>query len=204
MLIKDPSAGTARPTPSRALGRLRDEWPGYAVAIWGFSFAVPSFVWALGGTFGARSTVSASLVKLARDGVPWFLAVLWVTGLLKLFGAVVGVGMTRLRGPRFSRSMTFCGGGATVLLVWHGALFVVHGVLVEAGAVAVESGLVGLTRWYLYLWGPWFIVGGLAFAAAAARYVHRLQVERTVRLYGAAGALGALLLSLVATATGIG
>ncbi|MES4908819.1 MULTISPECIES: hypothetical protein [unclassified Streptomyces] len=78
--------GTARPVPRQA-GRLHlSKWPGYVVAAWGFLFAVPSFVWATGDTFGAQSTVSPSLLKLARDGVPWFLTVLVVTGILKLLG----------------------------------------------------------------------------------------------------------------------
>ncbi|MEU0787211.1 hypothetical protein ABZ341_37385 [Streptomyces sp. NPDC006173] len=130
---------------------------------------MPSFVWATGSTLGAQSTVSPSLVKLARDGVPWFVAVLLVT-----------------------------------VLTWHGGLFVVHGVLVEAGVAAVEPDLAALTAWYLYLWGPWFIVGGLAFAWATALHVRQREERGKLRLYGAVGALGALALSVVSTATGVG
>ncbi|GHF28225.1 hypothetical protein GCM10010218_06670 [Streptomyces mashuensis] len=181
------------------------KWPGRVAAAWGVLFAVPSFVWASGSTFGAQSTVSPSLVRLARDGVPWFLAVLVVTGVLKLFGALVGIGLTRPRGSRVSRLLVFCGGGAAVLLAWHGGLFVVHGVLAEAGAVPVEPDLAGLTRWYLYLWGPWFVAGGLAFAAATALYVrHGAGDRRTLRFLGAVGAFGSLALSVASTATGIG
>ncbi|KUJ66238.1 hypothetical protein ACZ90_39345 [Streptomyces albus subsp. albus] len=200
MSIRRSSGGAVRPVPRRTPGAR----PGYAAAAWGLLFAVPSFVWATGSTLGARSTVAPSLVELARDGVPWFLAVLWLTGFLKLFGALVGIGLTRRRGGRTGRLMVFCGGGAAVLLGWHGGLFVVHGVLVEAGAVSVEPELTGLTRWYLYLWGPWFLLGGLAFAAATARYLRRHDDRRGTRRCGAAGALGALLLSLASTVTGIG
>ncbi|MFE4634524.1 DUF3995 domain-containing protein [Streptomyces sp. NPDC056773] len=203
-MIKHSLDDALPPAPSRALRHRPGKWPGVAVAAWGFLFALPSFIWALGGTFGAQSTVAPSLMKLAHDRVTWFLVVLWVTGFLKLFGALVGIGLTRRRGKWTGRLMVFCGGGATVLLVWHGCLFVAHGVLVEAGARAVAPDLVGLTRWYLYLWGPWFIAGGLAFAAAATRYVRRHDARREVRLYGSAGALGALLLSLASAVTGIG
>ncbi|WP_219668866.1 hypothetical protein [Streptomyces bambusae] len=63
--------------------------------------------------------------------------------------------------------------------------------------------------WHLYLSGPWFIAGGLAwpglaFAAAATHYVRRHECRREVRLYGFVGALGALFLSLASVATGIG
>ncbi|MFC0842566.1 DUF3995 domain-containing protein [Streptomyces noboritoensis] len=204
MTIKHSLGAAVRPTSGRALRLRTGRWAGFAVAAWGFLFAVPSFVWALGGTFGARSTVAPSLVKLAEDRVTWFLAVLWVTGFLKLFGGLVGIGLARRRGTWTGPLTVFCGGGATVLLVWHGCLFVVHGVLVEAGARAVAPDLAGLTRWYLFLWGPWFIAGGLAFAAAVTHYVRRCDRRRTVRLYGCAGALGALFLSLASTVSGIG
>ncbi len=158
----------------------------------------------MGTTFGARTTVAPSLVKLADDRVAWFVAVLWVTGLLKVVGALIGIGLTRRRGRWIGRLMVFCGGGAAVLLVWHGCLFVAHGVLVEAGIHSVAPDLAGLTRWYLCLWGPWFIVGGLAFAAATTRYARRLDARGEVRRYGAVGALGALLLSLASMITGVG
>ncbi|WP_406640799.1 DUF3995 domain-containing protein [Amycolatopsis sp. WGS_07] len=176
-------------------------WPGYVAAAWGFLFAIPSFVWATGTTFGARSTVSPSLVKLAEDRVPWFVAVLVVTGLLKLFGAVIGVSLTRPRGRWLSRVTVLCGGGAAILLTWHGGLFVVQGVLVKTGAVAVDPALSDLVGWYLYLWGPWFIAGGLAFAGAVGLYVRQ---QRTLTRYGVVGALGALALSVAALATGVG
>ncbi|TVL89527.1 DUF3995 domain-containing protein [Streptomyces sp. SAJ15] len=193
-----------RPAPRRAPRLRPGAWPGLAAAVWGLLFAVPSFVWAMGFTFGARTTVAPSLVELAEDRVAWFVAVLWVTGLLKVFGALIGVGLTRRRGGWVGRLMVFCGGGAAVLLVWHGCLFVVHGVLVEIGTRSVAPDLAGLTRWYLGLWGPWFIVGGLAFAAATTRYVRRLDPRREMRIYGAVGALGALLLSSASMITGIG
>ncbi|MEU6388043.1 DUF3995 domain-containing protein [Streptomyces sp. NPDC046939] len=165
---------------------------------------MPSFLWATGATFGARTTVSPSLVKLADDRVAWFLAVLWVTGLLKIVGSVIGVGLVCRRGGRTGPLLVFCGAGAAVLLVWHGALFVVHGALVEAGVRSVAPDLAGLTSWYLWLWGPWFVLGGLAFAAATWRYVRRLDTRTQVRRCGAAGAIGALLLSLASMLTGIG
>ncbi|WP_370940425.1 DUF3995 domain-containing protein [Amycolatopsis sp. cg13] len=179
-------------------------WPGYAAAVWGAAFAVPSFVWATGNTFGATSTVSPSLVKLAQDRVPWFVTVLVITGLLKVFGAVIGISLTRPRGRWLSRTMVFCGAGAAILLAWHGGLFVVQGVLVKTGAVAVDPALSDLVGWYLYLWGPWFIAGGLAFAGTVALYLRHRDDRRTLTSYGVVGALGALALSVAAVATGIG
>src|SRR4051812_18337012 len=110
MTIK-PSVDDAVRPALRQAPRLRlGEWPGPAAAAWGFLFAVPSFVWAMGGTFGAQSTVAPSLLKLAHDRVTWFVAVLWVTGFLKLVGALVGIGLTRQHGRGIGRLMVFCGG----------------------------------------------------------------------------------------------
>ncbi|MFF4284188.1 DUF3995 domain-containing protein [Streptomyces sp. NPDC001633] len=204
MAIKLSVDDAARSAPRRAPRLRPGAWPGWAAAVWGILFAAPSFAWAMGMTLGARTTVSPSLVKLADDRVAWFVAVLWVTGLLKVVGALIGIGLTRRRSGGIGRLVVFCGGGAAVLLVWHGCLFVAHGLLVELGSRPVAPDLAGLTRWYLCLWGPWFIVGGLAFAVATTRYVRRLDARGELRRYGAAGVLGALLLSLTSMTTGIG
>ncbi|MGI5241277.1 DUF3995 domain-containing protein [Dactylosporangium sp. CA-139066] len=179
-------------------------WPGYAAAAWGVLFAVPSLFWALGNDFGASTTVSPSLVELAQDGVAWFLAVLWATVVLKLVAAAIGLGLTRSWGPAAGRLLVCCGWGAGVLLAWHGLLFIVQGLLVEAGAVAIDPALRGISRWYLYLWGPWFLLGGLAFAAAARRYVRRSPDGRATRIAGLVGAGGALALSAAALVSGLG
>jgi hypothetical protein len=179
-------------------------WPGYAAAAWGLLFAVPSFVWALGVTVGAQTTVSPSLVKLAQDRVTWFVVVLWVTGVLKVIGALIGLGLTRRWGIMTGRLLVCCGWGAAVLLIWHGALFVIQGVLVETGVVAIDPELRSISRWYLYLWGPWFVLGGLAFSAAAWAYMRTSADRRGGRVAGLVGALGALGLSVIALLAGIG
>jgi Protein of unknown function (DUF3995) len=179
-------------------------WPGYTAAAWGLLFAVPSFVWALGSTAGAQTTVSPSLVKLAQDRVTWFVVVLWVTGVLKVVGALVGLGLTQRWGTATGRLLVCCGWGAAVLLVWHGLLFVIGGVLGETGVVAIDPALRTISRWYLYLWGPWFVLGGLAFGAAAWAYVRTSADRRGGRVAGLVGGLGALGLSVSALLGGIG
>lgn len=183
--------------------RLRT-WPGYAAVFWGIVFAVPSFVWANGGTFGATTTVSPALVRLAQDRVPWFVAVLWLTAFLKLFGAAVGFGLTRLRGKGLSRFLVFCGSGAAVLLIWHGLLFVIGGILIVTGVLPTQPDLLNLTHWYLYLWGPWFVLGGLAFALATVQHTRRHPDRRVLRIFVLVAGIGAALVSLAALLGGVG
>lgn len=171
---------------------------------WGVLFAVPSFVWGSGSTFGADSTVSPDLVKMGRDGVPWFLAVLWLTGFLKLFGSGIGYLLTAPRSTRLGRFAVFCAGGASTLLTGHGLLFVVRGVLAETGVSPVKADLAGLVRWYLFLWGPYFMLGGIAFGLAALWYLRRAPDRALIRRYAQVGTAGGLLVAVVSAASGIG
>jgi hypothetical protein len=57
---------------------------------------VPSFYWAAGGTGGLESKVSPDLVRLAHERVPWFVAVLWITGAMKVFAALGALPDVRL------------------------------------------------------------------------------------------------------------
>ncbi|MEV7414060.1 DUF3995 domain-containing protein [Streptomyces sp. NPDC089919] len=182
--------------------------PGYAAAVWGFAFAVPSFYWALGGLAGASTAVAPSLVELARERNPGFIAVLWVTGALKAAGGLLGLALVRRRpwGRAGDRLLQLSAWGAAVLLVWHGALFVGQGLLVQAGVVGVDPELLPVSRWYTYLWGPWFVAGGIAFALAARSRLRTVPADerRPARTAGVVGGLGALLLSAGALAAGIG
>ena len=153
---------------------------------------------------GASTMVSPELVKLGKDRVTWFVVVLWVTGGLKVLGALIGLGLTRSQGRVAGRLLVFWGWGAAVVLVWHGLLFVVPGVLVQTGVITINADLVGISRWYLYLWGPWFILGGLAFALAASRYVRWTVDHRGGVIAGAVGGAGTPGLSLTALLAGVG
>lgn len=192
-------------SPLESAGRPT-RWPGYAAAVWGFVFAVPSFYWAMGGLAGASSTISPSLVKLAQERDPGFIAVLWVTGALKVVGGVLGLTLVhgRARGRGMDRLVQLMAWGAGVLLVWHGALFVGQGLLVQTHTVKVASELLPVSRWYTCLWGPWFVAGGGAFMLAARAHLSGATDRRDAVIAGAVGGLGALALSAAALIAGVG
>jgi hypothetical protein len=188
-------------TPAQTTPRNGAAWVAVA---WGILFAVPSFVWASGHTFGATSTVSPSLVQKARDGVAWFLVVLWLSGFLKLFASAVGVALSRQRSTRVGRFAVFCGGGAATLLAGHGLLFVIGGVLLEAGVVPLHSNSIELVRWYLYLWGPYFALGGVAFGLATLWYLRQAADRTRIIPYAQVGAAGGLAMVLLSTLSSVG
>jgi len=174
------------------------------VIAWGVLFAVPTFVWATGHTYGASSTVSPDLVKMVRDGVTWFMVVLWTTAFLKLFGAALGALMTRPRSTRIGRFAMFCAGGASTLLAGHGLLFIVTGTLAQTHVISLKTDLTGITRWYLYLWGPYFVLGGVAFGLSTLWYLRHAPDRARIVRYAQVGVTGGLLLTLFSVLSGIG
>lgn len=203
----EPTRGPRRSmsSPTGGAGAPAARWPGYAAAVWGLVFAAPSFYWAIGGLTGAASTVSPSLVKLAQQRDPGIVAALWVTGALKLAGALLGLALARRRqsGRWPGRVLQFLAWGAGVLLIWHGVLFVGDGLLVQAHVLAMSPDLRAVSRWYTYLWGPWFVLGGLAFVQAA-RAGRRRTIDRHAATAAIAGGVGAAVLSAGALVVGLG
>jgi hypothetical protein len=135
----------------------RSTWAAYAACAWAFVFAVPSLYWVAGGTGGLDSTVSPDLVRLAYERIPWFVAVLWITGGMKVFAGLVALALVRRWGRLFpGRMLLVLAWGAGTLLAWHGALFVGAGSLMLGGFVPgpAGSGLWAVVRWYTFLWGP--------------------------------------------------
>ncbi|ACZ83986.1 DUF3995 domain-containing protein [Streptosporangium roseum] len=182
----------------------RAAWAAYGVAAWGFLFALPSFYWALGGTAGAATTIAPPLVKMVEDRVTWFLVVLWATGALKVVGGVVGLALLRRWGTGMSRLLQLAAWGAGGLLLWHGGLFVVQGLLMQADSAGIAPDLLPVIRWYTYLWGPWFMAGGLLFITAALVHLRGLADRRGAVIACAVGGLGALILSVAMLLLGIG
>jgi hypothetical protein len=161
-------AATNRNEPS-ATGFRTLIWAGYAACAWGLAFAAISFYWAAGGTAGAV-TIGPAITGLAHDRA--FIAVLWITGVLKVVGGLVALALVRPWGRRIPRWMllwaTWAGG---ILLALYGAAsWIQHGMMV-GGVLSVPSGL-GHTAalWHVVLWDPWWLLGGILFLVAAWYY----------------------------------
>jgi Protein of unknown function (DUF3995) len=159
----------ARSGGSRGAGSLpRGAWAAYAACGWAFLFAAPSFYWAAGGTAGT-ATLGPGIAAMSRD--PWFVAVVWATGVAKVLAGLLALALVRPWGRRRSRWAWLTGAwGGGALLVLHGADFVVQGALALGGFVDVPASVpLAAIRWSTFLWGPWFLLGGLLFCAAAWR-----------------------------------
>lgn len=145
---------------------LRTGWAAYAACAWSFLFAVPSFYWAAGGTAGMGS-LGPGVAAMARD--PWFVALVWATGVAKVLAGFLALALVRPWGQSIPRWMLLAGAwGGGALLFLHGGDFVVQGALALGGFVEVPApATLTAIRWQTFLWGPWFLLGGLLFCIAA-------------------------------------
>jgi hypothetical protein len=147
-------------------------WVGCATVAWAFVFAGVSFYWASGGTVGV-STIGPAITKpvLAHD--PAWIALLWVTVVLKVLVGLLALALVQPWGQRVPRRplLVVAWGACLVMALYEGAAsWIQHG-LMAAGVIGVPSGL-GMTalRWHLLLWDPWWLVGGLLLGVAAWGY----------------------------------
>jgi Protein of unknown function (DUF3995) len=137
--------------------------PAVAAAVWALLFALNSAYWAAGGTAGAH-TVANDLAQQAADREPGIVAALWAATVLKLLLAGLALALARPRG----RPLRLAGWIAGGLLLLYGLVNWGEFVLMAVGAIAVpESVGEDAVPWYVFLWEPVWILGGLLFLAAA-------------------------------------
>jgi len=139
-------------------------WAACAACAWSVLFAVVSFYWAAGGTGGAH-TIAAKPEKLASP------AALWLIGVAKLLPVVLALALARpWRRPLPGRLLWAAAWVSGVLLLLYGGANLVDHALMVAGVIATPE-ILGATaaRWHLFLWDPWWVLGGVLFIAAARR-----------------------------------
>lgn len=146
-------------------------WTGYAACVWCCVFAAMSFYWAIGGTVGL-DTVSPTLQPLVIARDPGFITILWITGGLKLIGGIFVLALVRPWGQKLPRWLLLAAGwGGTVVLLIHGTDFLLRGVLWMSGVINVpESVSETVIYGYTFLWGPWWLLGGILFGATVLHY----------------------------------
>jgi hypothetical protein len=165
---------TQRIENSRASREARADsltWAGYAAATWAFLFAAMSFYWALGGRLGSE-TIGDAITKPVLAGDPTILAIVWITGVLKVVAGVVALALVQPWGQRIPRSaLLLAGWGAGTLFLVYGAANLVQDALIVLGAIPTPTGLGAVAaRWHLCLWDPWWLLGGVLFALASWSY----------------------------------
>ena len=120
-----------------------------------------------GTTEGASTTESGLRERLSLTSLP-LRHQLGLVGLLAL--ALVQSWGRRL--PRWLLLIAAWGTGALLLL--HGGDFMIQGAITETGFISLSGPATWTpTHWQTFVWGPWWLLGGLIFCLAAWNYQSR-------------------------------
>jgi Protein of unknown function (DUF3995) len=157
---------SAADTPASALAAV------CVALLLGVLYATVSAYWGFGGT-ALLDTVGGAFQRAGRTSSAGLIAVVWVTVLLKLFAAIIGL-VVVIRRPPLAAAQR----GVVVRMAWAAAVFLI----LYGGVLSITGWLVQLDivspaanadhkalRWHAFLWDPWFLVWGLLLAAGLAR-----------------------------------
>ncbi|MQA75889.1 MAG: DUF3995 domain-containing protein [Solirubrobacterales bacterium] len=138
---------------------------GYAACAWAAVFAAISFYWGLGGTF-ALDTLGLDLERRAREGEAVSLGI--GPGVLKLALAALALALAHPPRSPSRRVVSWVALAAGVGMSLYGLLMTGEKLLMKVGPIDVPASL-GSERvgWYLFLWDPFWLLGGVLFIAAA-------------------------------------
>jgi hypothetical protein len=141
-------------------------WSGYAACAWGLLFAGISFYWGLGGTLGL-DTLGGTLERLGRSRDPTIFAAVWITGALKVGGAILALALVQPWGRTLPRlPLLLVGWAAAAVLALYGGTLVTGEALVATGVVRPSTVYWKPLLWHLYVWDMSFLIWGVLFALA--------------------------------------
>jgi hypothetical protein len=149
----------------------------FLAAAWCAAFALLHIYWAIGGDVGLAQSAGANLARTRPTAFVLF--GLWGVAALLVAGGSLWCALARgwPRGRQMRRAAIVVGSFAGVLLLVR-AVVVEVVLLLDAGGIASSVGP-AQTRWTLWLWSPWFLLGGALFLVAA----HRLARSRPSSSY---------------------
>ncbi|MFF4762938.1 DUF3995 domain-containing protein [Streptomyces sp. NPDC001292] len=175
-------AAEARET-DRDTGKQHKAWAGHAAAVLAIVFGLFSFYWAAGGTF-AIDTLGGAIQRMAQRRDPGFIAVVWITGALKIAGGLFSLSLVRPWGRVVPRPLMLTAGwGGAALLTLYGALQVGSLLLVALGVLTPSDPVEWKPLlWRLFVWDMSFLVWGILLFLATRTYVinHPRRPERRV------------------------
>jgi hypothetical protein len=166
--------GTKRTTP----GEPVRVWPAYAACGWGLVFAGISFYWGSGG-HGLLDTIGGAIERRALADDPAIYAAVWVTGVLKVVGAVFALALVRPWGRRLPRrAVLVLGWIAAVGTTLYGGVLELTNALAITHVVKPSAPIEWKPLWWHFgVWDLSFFVWGVLFALALREF-RRAGVEK--------------------------
>lgn len=137
-------------------------WAAYATCGWALLFAALSFFWAAGGRTGLHPLE----VEAASGNVVWIIINL-SAGILKTVMGLIALALVQSWGPIVPRKLLrACAWVLGVGMVLYGGLGLVSDVLHVTGVIN-DPETWKWFFWYLVLWDPWWVLGGVLYIAVA-------------------------------------
>lgn len=162
-----------RPSPLTPV--VSPQWPAYAAAVWALLFGLISLYWAAGGTW-LLDTIGESVTAPAQENDPAMVATVWASALVKFAAVVAALGLVQRWGQAFPRWFLLGGGWlAAGLLLLYGGAGIVQQVLMATGAIGVSDTFAPVLYWHLFLWSPFWLLGGVLFALATVHLARRTR-----------------------------
>ncbi len=137
---------------------------GVAASIWCFAFGLTSIYWAVGGDLGSNQ-LSPELQEQAERREAGFVAVLCITGVLKIVGGLVPLALAYSLWTAIPRKLL-------EILTWLGGIFLtLYGLGdIVSGTIRAVGDEGDNAIWYAVLWGPIWLLGGVLFIGSSWAY----------------------------------
>lgn len=144
--------------------------PVWGAFWWSLAFGLASLYWAAGGTVGL-STLAEVLQEAAREGDTATRQATALAGLAKIAAGGLALLSLRPRGGRAVRRVQLSLlWGAAVLFTLYGPVGFLEKAFMAAGVLDPKGVGEDPLVWYLLLWEPAWLVGGVLFGLTARRY----------------------------------
>lgn len=157
------------------MGTRSPLWPAWLTFLWGVVFGGLNLWWSLGGDV-LLDRLGVRIQEQAAEGDTMLLVVNTIGGLGKIAIGLLALGTIARWGRRIPRrlSLALLYAGGVLLVVYGGANWM-QMLLVELGVVDVPASIgEAQVRWYLFLWEPTWIVGGVLMVLTAESYRRRV------------------------------
>lgn len=141
--------------------RVNKSWLTFGV-IWTVVFAGMSFYWAMGGILGVRS-LGGAIYEQSLDPDPFFVRIVWLTGFVKLLGALLLVLLLiSWKNDFLTKVLYYLTKMAGICLFMYGLLNFIT-ISMNAFDMLDMELTAYATFWRLVFWEPYWMIGGICY-----------------------------------------
>lgn len=145
---------------------------------WSILFAGISFYWAMGGMIGVRS-LGGQIYAMALNPEPSFILIVWITGYIKLFGAVLLLMLLRnWKSSRLKMTLYLITKTAGIFLFLYGLLncITISLSMIDILDFKIEK---YAAYWRLFFWEPYWMLGGIFYFFSIKKVNEKVLIKQS-------------------------